>query len=55
MSCEIVRELLRASGVSAADIAAVGVTGMLPAVVLLDSVRALAPAQHPAERRALRR
>ena len=31
---EIVRELLRASGVSAADIAAVGVTGMLPAVVL---------------------
>ena len=34
---EIVRELLRTSGVSAADIAAVGVTGMLPAVVLLDS------------------
>ena len=33
---EIVRELLRTSGVSAADIAAVGVTGMLPAVVLLD-------------------
>ena len=30
------RELLRAAGVSAADIAAVGVTGMLPAVVLLD-------------------
>ena len=34
---EIVRELLRTAGVSAADIAAVGVTGMLPAVVLLDS------------------
>ncbi len=34
---EIVRELLSTSGVSAADIAAVGVTGMLPAVVLLDS------------------
>ena len=34
---EIVRELLHATGVSAADIAAVGVTGMLPAVVLLDS------------------
>src|ERR1700722_17202915 len=33
---EIVRELLRAAGVSAADIAAVGVTGMLPAIVLLD-------------------
>ncbi len=34
---EIVRELLRSSGVSPADIAAVGVSGMLPAVVLLDS------------------
>ena len=34
---EIVRELLRTSGVASADIAAVGVTGMLPAVVLLDS------------------
>src|SRR5271156_3370687 len=34
---EIVRELLRTARVSAADIAAVGVTGMLPAVVLLDS------------------
>jgi xylulokinase len=34
---EIVRELLRASGVSPADIAAIGVTGMLPAVVLLDA------------------
>jgi len=34
--CEIVRELLRASGASPADIAAVGVAGMLPAVVLLD-------------------
>jgi xylulokinase len=34
---EIVRELLRASGASPADVAAVGVTGMLPAVVLLDS------------------
>ncbi|HEY6732254.1 MAG TPA: FGGY family carbohydrate kinase, partial [Roseiarcus sp.] len=34
---EIVRELLRAAGLSAADIAAVGVTGMLPALVLLDS------------------
>jgi len=33
---EIVRELLRASDVSPADIGAVGVTGMLPAVVLLD-------------------
>ena len=34
---EIVRELLSVSGVSPADIAAVGVAGMLPAVVLLDS------------------
>src|SRR5579871_3121763 len=34
---EIIRELTRSSGVSPAEIAAVGVTGMLPAVVLLDS------------------
>ena len=34
---EIVRELLSVSGISPADIRAVGVTGMLPAVVLLDS------------------
>jgi xylulokinase len=34
---EIVRELIRSSGASPADIAAVGVTGMLPAVVLIDS------------------
>jgi xylulokinase len=34
---EIVRELMRSSGASPADVAAVGVTGMLPAVVLLDS------------------
>ena len=34
---EVVRELLRTAGVDAADIAAVGVTGMLPAVVLIDS------------------
>ena len=34
---EIVRELLAAAGASPANIAAVGVTGMLPAVVLLDS------------------
>src|SRR6202042_382224 len=33
---EIVRELLRTSGVLPSEIAAVGVTGMLPAVVLLD-------------------
>lgn len=35
--CAIIPELLRASGVAAPDIAAVGVTGMLPAVVLLDA------------------
>ncbi|MFZ0602688.1 MAG: FGGY family carbohydrate kinase, partial [Roseiarcus sp.] len=41
---EIVRELLRTSGVSPADIVAIGVTGMLPAVVLLDdSGRLLRP------------
>jgi xylulokinase len=34
---EIVRELLRSTGISPADIGAVGVSGMLPAVVLLDS------------------
>ena len=33
---EIVRELLHTGGVSPADVAAVGVAGMLPAVVLLD-------------------
>jgi xylulokinase len=35
--CEIVPELLRIGGVSSGDIAAVGVAGMLPAVVLLDA------------------
>jgi xylulokinase len=35
-TCAIVPELLAKSGRSAADIAAVGVTGMLPALVLLD-------------------
>jgi xylulokinase len=34
---EITRELVATSGIDAAEIAAVGVTGMLPAVVLLDS------------------
>ena len=34
--CEIVPELVRSSGASPADVAAVGVAGMLPAVVLLD-------------------
>jgi xylulokinase len=34
---EIARELMRSSGASPADVAAVGVTGMLPAVVLLDA------------------
>lgn len=34
---EICRELLSVSGVNAADIAAIGITGMLPAVVLLDA------------------
>ena len=33
---EIVRELMRSSGASPADVAVVGVTGMLPAMVLLD-------------------
>jgi xylulokinase len=36
-ACEVIRELLQASGRNATDIAAVGVTGMLPAVVLLDA------------------
>jgi xylulokinase len=38
---EIVRELLSRTGVSADQIAAVGVTGMLPALVLLDDEGAL--------------
>ena len=45
----------RSSGVSPAEIAAVGVTGMLPAVVLLDSAGRLLASEHPAERRALPR
>ncbi|HZZ61990.1 MAG TPA: FGGY family carbohydrate kinase [Roseiarcus sp.] len=41
---EIVRELLRLSGASPRDVAAVGVAGMLPAVVLVDdSGRLLRP------------
>lgn len=35
--CAIVRELIAAAGIDAGEIAGVGVTGMLPAVVLLDS------------------
>ncbi|MGO8658637.1 FGGY family carbohydrate kinase, partial [Rhizobium ruizarguesonis] len=34
--CEIIRELIATSGIEARQISAVGVTGMLPAVVLLD-------------------
>ncbi|MBZ9775517.1 FGGY-family carbohydrate kinase [Mesorhizobium sp. CO1-1-8] len=34
--CDIVQELLRTSGIKAEEIVAVGTTGMLPAVVLLD-------------------
>ncbi|MGR9453336.1 xylulokinase [Rhizobium leguminosarum] len=34
--CEVTRELLVTSGIEAGQISAVGVTGMLPAVVLLD-------------------
>ena len=33
---EIARELIEAGGISPGDVAAIGVTGMLPAVVLLD-------------------
>lgn len=35
--CAIIAELLEVSGMSATEIAATGVTGMLPAVVLLDA------------------
>ncbi|GLS23146.1 carbohydrate kinase [Labrys miyagiensis] len=35
-ACGITRELITASGIAPGEIAAVGVTGMLPAVVLLD-------------------
>ena len=36
---EIVPELLTASNASAADVAAIGVTGMVPTVILLDEAR----------------
>src|SRR5689334_7749440 len=36
-ACAVVRQLLADSGVGAREIRGVGVTGMLPAVVLLDS------------------
>jgi xylulokinase len=35
-SCAIIRQLIADSGISPAEIAGIGVTGMLPAVVLLD-------------------
>ena len=35
-SCEIVTELLSVAGIGAGDLAAVGVTGMVPTVILLD-------------------
>ncbi|CAN7646160.1 FGGY-family carbohydrate kinase [Rhizobium rhizogenes] len=35
-ACAIITELLEVSGLAASDIAGIGVTGMLPAVVLLD-------------------
>ena len=35
-SCEIVTELLSTAGIGAGDLAAVGVTGMVPTVILLD-------------------
>ncbi len=35
--CSITQELIAAAGIDASDIAAVGTTGMLPAVVLLDA------------------
>jgi len=40
-ACAIVRELLATSGMAPAEVAAVGVTGMLPATVLLDADGAL--------------
>jgi len=36
-SCALIADLLRETGLAGADIAAVGVTGMVPAVVLLDA------------------
>jgi xylulokinase len=35
-ACAIMRELIATGGIAASDVAAIGVTGMLPAVVLLD-------------------
>lgn len=39
--CSLVPDLLKAGGISAADVKAVGVSGMVPAVVLIDSNGAL--------------
>ncbi|HVJ42903.1 MAG TPA: FGGY-family carbohydrate kinase [Dongiaceae bacterium] len=36
-SCAIIRELIAGSGIAPSEIAGIGVTGMLPAVVLLDA------------------
>lgn len=36
-SCAIIRELISKTGIDASEIGGIGVTGMLPAVVLLDS------------------
>jgi len=48
--CEIVPELLTTAGIDKTDICGVGVTGMLPAVVLLDKKKSAPPTLNPAKR-----
>ena len=49
-SCAIIGDLLAKSGCAAGEIAGIGVTGMLPAVVVLDAEGRLLPPRHAAER-----
>jgi len=52
--CAIVTEMLRTSGADPADVTAVGVTGMVPAVVLLDRAgRVLRPSMQQNDARAI--
>src|SRR5215470_697170 len=54
-TCAIIAELLERSGLSGSDIAAVGTTGMVPAVVLLDGEgRVLRRSMQQNDARALR-
>src|SRR6266481_747707 len=52
-SCGVIGELLAKTGLSGADLAGVGITGMVPAVVLLDGEgRVLRPSMQQNDARA---